>query len=115
MNKLTILQWSGEEREVHFVGFNRNHTACFIRDEQNARRAITLRLPKSFDIRFRKNPIGPDGSPPGEINRAALHLPACFLNEQEKERFDDPNSMEVQSAKIFEHELWKAVTRHKCR
>jgi hypothetical protein len=46
MGKLAILQWSGVKREVHFVGYNREHTACFIRDEQNARRAITLYLVK---------------------------------------------------------------------
>ncbi len=114
MTKLAILQWPGVKREVHFVGFNRDHTACLICDEQNARQAITLRLPKAFDIRFRGNPVGEHGSPPMEIRRTALHLPACFSSQKEKVAFDDPNSMEVQTAKIFSDNLWKAVTRHKC-
>ncbi len=114
MSKLSIIQWSGVKREVHFVGYNRDHTACFIRDEQNGRRAITLSLPKFFDLRFRENPIGKNGSPPVEIIRAALHVPGCFTNEGEKAKYDDRDSEEVQSARIFGHELWKAVTRQKC-
>ncbi len=114
MSKLTILEWSGVKREVHFVGYNRDHTACFIRDELNARRAITLRLPTACDILFHKNPIGTDGSPPVEINRAVLHLPACFSSKEEREKFEDPNSMEMQTARFFPDDLWKSVTRHKC-
>ncbi len=114
MSKLTILEWCGDKREVHFVGYNRDHTACFIRDGQNARRAIALRLPTAFDLLFHENPIGKDGSPPVEINRAALHLPACFLSKEEKEKFEDPNSLEMQTARFFPDDLWKSVTRHKC-
>lgn len=114
MSNLTILKWSGGKREVHFVGYNRDHTACFIRDEQNVRRAITLRLPKLFDIRYHENPIGKDGSPPIEINRTALHLPACFATKKEKEAFDDLHSTEVQFAQVLGHDLWKVVTTHKC-
>jgi len=114
MSNLTILKWSGGKREVHFVGYNRDHTACFIRDEQNVRRAITLRLPKLFDIRFHENPIGKGGSPPIEINRAALHLPACFASQKEKEVFDDLHSTEVQFAQVLGRDLWKVATTHKC-
>jgi hypothetical protein len=114
MDKLTIVKWAGGTREVRFVGYNRDHTACFIRDEQNTRRAITLRLPNLFDLRFYHNPIGKDGSPPIEIKRAALHLPACFATKKEKEAFDDPHSTEVQCARTFTHDLWKAVTTQKC-
>jgi hypothetical protein len=96
------------------VGYNRDHTACFIRDEQNARRAITLRLPSLFDLRFRKNPIGRDGTPPAEINRAMLHRPACFGSREEKEAYDNPKSPEAQKALIMEHDFWKVITPHKC-
>ena len=114
MYNLKITGWTGGSREVRFVGYNRDHTACFVRDGHNARRAISLRLPKLFDLRFYQNPISKDGSPPIEINRAALHLPACFATKKEKEAFDDPHSTEVQCARTFTHDLWKAVTTQKC-
>lgn len=114
MYNLKITGWTGGTREVRFVGYNRDHTVCFVRDGHNARRAISLRLPKLFDLRFYQNPISKDGSPPIEINRAALHLPACFATKKEKEAFDDPHSTEVQCARTFTHDLWKAVTTQKC-
>ena len=114
MGKLTIHQWSGEKRDVRFVGYNRAHTACFIRDEHNSRRAITLLLPKLFELRFHENPIGKDGSPLIEISRAALHLPACFATKEEAQAFDNPHSPEMQAARVFGDDLWKAVTPHKC-
>lgn len=114
MYNLKITGWNGGTREVRFVGYNRDHTACFVRDGHNARRAISLRLPKLFDLRFYQNPIGKGGSPLIEINRAALHLPACFATKKEKEAFDDPHSTEVQCARTFTHDLWKAVTTQKC-
>ncbi len=114
MNKLTITKWTGDTRQIRFVGYNRDHTACLVLDEQNTRRVITLRLPKLFNIRFCKNPIGRHGSSPIEIKRAALHLPACFASKDEKEAFDDRQSGEVLTAKKFKHFLWKAVTNHKC-
>jgi len=114
MANLTITEWTGGMREVRFVGYNRDRTAFFIRDGHNARRAISLRLPKLFDLRFYQNPIGKDGSPPLKINCATLHLPACFATKKEKEAFDDPHSTEVQCARTFTHDLWKAVTNQKC-
>ncbi len=114
MTKLSIIPWSAVMREVHFVGYNRDHSACFIRDEQNARRTITLSRPTGFDLHFRENPIGKNGSPPIEIRRAVLHVPACFSSQKEKEAFDDPNSTAVQTVRIFGHGLWKAVTPYKC-
>jgi hypothetical protein len=48
MSKLIINTWTGGKREVRFVGYNRSRTVCFIRDEQNARRAIALHLPHFF-------------------------------------------------------------------
>lgn len=106
MSKLTVLDWDKPNREVHFVGYNRDHTAGFIRDEQNAQRAITLLLPKLFHLRFHENPIGKDGSPPVEISRAALHLPACFATKKEKEAFDDRHSMEAQCALTMQVGVW---------
>lgn len=83
MNDLKIFNWDWSKRTVRFVGYNREHTACFIRDEQNARRAITLRLPSCWDLHFYRHAIARDGSPPVEINRVALHRPACFVSRQE--------------------------------
>ncbi len=114
MGNLTIHQWSGEKHDVRFVGYNRTHTTCFIRDEQNSRWAITLLLPKLFELRFHENPIDKDGSPLIEINRAALHLPACFATKEEAQAFDNPHSPEVQAARVFGGYLWMAVTPHKC-
>ena len=114
MNNLKITGWTGGTREVRFVGYNRDHTAFFVRDGNNTRRAISVRLPKLFDLHFYQNPIGKDGSPPIEINRAALHLPACFATKKEKEAFDDPRSTEVQCARTFMHDIWKEVTTQKC-
>jgi hypothetical protein len=114
MSTLSVLKWFGVKREVHFVGYNRDHTACFVRDEQNDRRAITLYLPKHFDLRFRENPVGKHGSPPVEILPVALHVPACFTDETEKTKYIDRNSDEFKLAKTFGHELWKFVTQHKC-
>jgi hypothetical protein len=114
MSTLAISTWSGTKREVHFVGFNRDHTACFIRDEENTRRAITLRMPSLFKLHFRENPIGQNGSPPVEITRAVLHVPASFLSEAEKQKFDDPKSVEVECARIIGDDMWKVVTSHKC-
>src|SRR5262245_8683524 len=107
MSKLSIFEWSGAKREVHFVGYNRDHTVCFIRDEQNARRAITLSLPEFFALRFRKNPIGKGGSPPIEIARAVLHVPACFSGEGEMAKYNDRKLNKVQSAAIVQDEFWK--------
>jgi hypothetical protein len=113
MSTLVIFPWFGTKREVHFVGFNRDHTACFIRDEENARHAISLHLPNFFKLRFHKNPIAQNGSPPVEISRAVLHVPACFFNKAEKENYDDLKTVEVECAAIS-GEIWKAVTMHKC-
>lgn len=114
MNHLKIHHWDGSKRTVRFVGYNRSHTALFIRDEQNARQAITLQLPDHFDLHFRQNPIGVDGSPPVEINRVALHLPACFATCEEKEAFEKPRSMEFQCALASFNGAWKHFTIHKC-
>lgn len=114
MAKIVVSAWSGSKREVHFVGYNRGHTACFIRNEQNSRTAIALRLPRLFQISFHQNPIGERGSPPVEISRTALHLPACFASRKETEAFGDPNSNEMLCASQFGHDLWKAATCHKC-
>jgi hypothetical protein len=65
MNKLTILDWEKPKREVDFIGYNRDRTACFIFDEQGARRAINFWLPSLFKIHFRENPI--PTSPPKQI------------------------------------------------
>jgi len=113
MGKLVVSAWSGSKREVHFVGYNRDHTAFFIRDEQNSRAAIALRLPSLFQIHFHEKPIGNLGSPPVEISRAALHLPVCFASREEMEAFDDPNSNAMICARQLGDGLWKAVTRHK--
>ncbi|HTQ50932.1 MAG TPA: hypothetical protein VMJ12_09495 [Candidatus Acidoferrales bacterium] len=114
MNRLKIHEWNGRKREIEFVGYNREHTACFVRDDHGARQAIALRLPKSFGLRFRENPIGKDGSPPVEIKWAALHLPACFSSKEEKEAYGNPDSNEVLVAKTMQHNLWMVVTPHKC-
>jgi hypothetical protein len=114
MSTLSILQWSGVKREVHFVGYNRDHTACFIRDEQNSRRAITLHLPKTFDLHFYQNPIGKDGSPLVKINRAVLHVPACFGTKKEKQAFDNPQSAVALGDVALVHDLWMTLTPHKC-
>jgi hypothetical protein len=111
MSKFTILDWDKPKREVDFIGYNRDRTACFIRDERGARRAINFWLPSRFKIRFRENPI--PNSPPTQITRAALHLPACFASKVEMEAMRDP---QLSDAAFFaaNFEQWKLATRHKC-
>lgn len=113
MSKLSIQDWIGTKRTVDFVGYNRSHTACLIRNEQGERRVITLQLPKRFHLHFRENPIGKKNSPALEINRVALHLPACFASLEEKNAYSNPNSEETKTALLMEHDCWKLITRHK--
>src|SRR5208282_4782086 len=98
MDKLTILDWAGRKREVDFVGYNRNHTACLICNEKGERRAITLHLPERFHLHFRENTIAPTNSPAVKISPVAVHLPACFSSMQEKEAYANPKSPEAQQA-----------------
>jgi hypothetical protein len=114
MSKLRIQDWSGNKREIDFVGYNRDHTACLIRNEQGDRRAIALHLPNRFDLHFHKIPIAPTNSPTLEINRVALHVPACFASKEEKEAYDNPNSEEARTARVMEDGHWELITRHKC-
>jgi hypothetical protein len=82
MSKLTILDWDKSKRKVDFVDYNRDRTACFIRDEQGARRAIDLWLPSGYGLRFPKNPI--PNTPPDEICHAVLHLSSfCFIPQKD--------------------------------
>ena len=34
-SNLTIHEWDRKERKVAFLGYNRDHTACLIRNEKN--------------------------------------------------------------------------------
>ena len=112
MSKLIIHDWSDQERQVEFVGYNRNHMACLIRNEKGRRGAITLHLPKLFDLRFRDNPIAPDNSPAFAIKRVALHVPACFSSQLEANEHNNPQSNQVLCAKAaYLH--WRVVTPHK--
>jgi hypothetical protein len=113
MSKIRIHEWGGQKREVEFVGYNRDHTACFIRNEQGDRRAIALHLPKRFDLHFREKPIGKTNSPPLQIDHVVLHPPACFASIEEKETCCNPNSDEAPTAQIMEHGNWKLISRHK--
>ena len=113
MSKLKIHEWSGRKREVEFAGYNRGHSACLVRDEQGDRRALTLPLPKLFHIHFRQNPIAKTNSAPLEINRVALHFPACFASIEEKEAYSNPSSDESQTALMVGCDGWKVVTPHK--
>jgi hypothetical protein len=114
MDKLTILDWAGRKREVDFVGYNRNHTACLIRNEKGERRAIALHLPERFHLRFRENTIAPTNSPAVKISPVAVHLPACFSSMQEKEAYANPKSPEAQRAVRTGIDAWKVISQHKC-
>ncbi len=112
MSSLTIEPWSGTKREVQFIGYNRAHTACFIRDGKGPRRAVTLHLPIHYNLRFRENPIGRNGSAPIEIRKTALHPPAFFATKGEAERLNNATPQEVKIAVQLE-QAWKILTRHK--
>lgn len=114
MKELIISKWDGQEGAVRFVGYNRDHTACFVRDQTNAIRTIAFRLPNLYGLRYYSNPIGSDGSPVVSIRPALLHLPACFESKTHKEAYEDPESAQGRLARADVHEHWKVATPHKC-
>ena len=81
MIKLKILDWGKLKQEVDFVGYNADHTVCYIYDENHAKHSLILTLPHEFGLQFRRNPI--PQFPPIAINRAALELPTCFASKEE--------------------------------
>src|SRR5438046_1349171 len=93
MSSLTILGWSGDQREVRFVGWtDQTRAAFFMRDEQGIRRTVNLRLPGISYLKFRDNPI--PNLPVVRISRTALHVPPCFSSNEQAEASRDRRSVE---------------------
>ncbi len=96
--------WKQEPREVRFIGFNREFSACLVLDG-SARRAVRLTLPEYQKLHWRENPIqaAAEKSEPVAITRTALHLPICAASKAKAEA---------------EHCLaffpWQRVTQHLC-
>jgi len=88
MIKLNIFDWGKVKREVDFVGYNADHTICFVYNEDHARRSLILTPPHEFRLKFGKNPI--PNFQPIKIARAALRLPTCFASKSEMEIFCQP-------------------------
>lgn len=115
VSKLTISEWRERKREVDFVGYNRDHTACLILNEAKARRAINLCLLDRFGIQFRTNPIAPTNAPAVAINRVAVHLPACFSSTHERKAYANTKSPEAQrTLTTRKDEAWKVLSLSKC-
>jgi hypothetical protein len=112
MNPLSLHEWNQSPRQVRFVGFSRDYSAAFIRDEEGARRAIRLRLPGICDIQFRRNPIQDAASALQSITRTALHLPPGFASQAECAAFRTKGSHEQIIAAHFAP--WKLVSIHNC-
>jgi hypothetical protein len=108
-----VHDWSGAKRTVRFIGYNREHSVCYIRDQSNTLTAIVLNVPKLFDIRFREFPVGKDGVAAISVTRSALHLPACFGSEADKNDFESEGSLEAQIAFRMQIDAWKVTTPHK--
>ena len=109
MVNLMLLDWSGAEREVHFVGWTDNtRTAFFIRGEQGVRRAITLRLPGLPYVTFHESPI--PNLPVTQISRTVLRVPPCFSSNEEAEASRDRHLAEYFNAKHGLGTQWKLFT-----
>lgn len=76
--------WNHQPREVSFIGFNREFSACLVLDG-SARRAVRLTLPQYGKLQWRENPIEAAAlkSEPVAITRTALHLPFFAANQAE--------------------------------
>lgn len=78
--------WNHQPREVRFIGFNREFSACLVLDG-SARRAVRLTLPEYPELQWRENPIKAAAAKSElvAITRTALHLPICAASEDEAE------------------------------
>jgi len=85
MNRLKILDWGKETREVDFVGYNNARTTCYIVNENHERRAIDLWLPAGYGLKFTDNQI--PTQPPDEICRSVLCLPSFEPSLEVDEEF----------------------------
>jgi hypothetical protein len=112
MTKLKILDWGKIEREVDFVGYNSDHTICYIYDENHTKRALILKLPHRCGLRFAQNPI--PNFPPTSITRAALRLPTCFASKAELDAsFQPPANWPPNPKAVPLHEQLEFVNPHK--